>query len=117
MKLRSKIAVVIPALNEEEAIGHVLRDLPKEMVEQVIVADNGSTDQTARVARSHGAQVILEPARGYGAACLRGLSLVEQGIEIIVFLDGDYSDYPEDLGMVVRPILSGQADMVIGSRS
>jgi len=108
---------VIPALNEEEAIGFVLRELPRNLIDQIVVADNGSTDGTAEIARREGADVVLEPERGYGAACLRGLSIVKESTEIIVFLDGDYSDYPEDLSVIVEPIIAGRADMVIGSRS
>lgn len=109
--------MIIPALNEEEAIGYVLRELPADLVDQVIVVDNGSTDGTAEIARALGAQVVKEPARGYGAACLRGISLVHPDTEVIVFLDGDYSDYPEELDLLVEPILAGGADMVIGSRA
>src|SRR5437867_1701937 len=112
---RPKVAVVIPALNEERSIGSVLGELPKDLVDQIIVADNGSTDGTAEIASRQGAEVVHEPERGYGAACLRGLSRVRQEIEVIVFLDGDYSDYPEELSMLIEPILSGRADMVIGS--
>jgi glycosyltransferase involved in cell wall biosynthesis len=117
MKTISRIAVVIPALNEEQAIGYVLDELPKEKIEQIIVADNGSTDKTAEVARRKGADVVFEPVRGYGAACLRGLSRLRDDIDVVVFLDGDYSDYPEELSLIVEPILNNRADMVIGSRS
>src|SRR5262249_6305999 len=114
---RPKIAVVIPALNEERAIGAVLDELPKDLVDQVIVADNGSKDRTADIARRRGATVAVEPKRGYGAACLRGLGLVRPDAEVIVFLDGDYSDYPEELALLVEPISANRADMTIGSRS
>ncbi|MEW6730014.1 MAG: glycosyltransferase family 2 protein [Acidobacteriota bacterium] len=114
---KPKIAIVIPALNEEQSIGRVLNELPKGLVDQVIVADNGSTDRTAEVAREHGAEVVIEPLRGYGAACLRALCQVKPDTDIIAFLDGDYSDYPEDLAMIVEPIMAGRADMVIGSRA
>lgn len=112
-----KIAVVIPALNEEQAISHVLKDLPKELIYQIVVVDNGSKDKTAITAQKLGAEVVFEPKRGYGAACQKGLSLVSPEVEIIVFLDGDYSDYPEELNLIIEPILSNKADMVIGSRS
>lgn len=109
--------VIIPALNEEASIGKVLSDLPAEWVREVVVADNGSTDATAEVARKGGATVLREPARGYGNACLRALAYIRgRPPDIVVFLDGDYSDYPEELPRVLRPILEGKADLVIGSR-
>ncbi len=110
-----KICVVIPALNEENAIGDVIQDLP-EIVDQIIVADNGSKDDTAPIAQSLGADVVYELEPGYGAACLKGLSAVRDA-DIICFLDGDYSDFPEDLPMLVDPIIEGKADFVLGSRS
>lgn len=113
----NKIAVIIPALNEEKAIGYVLAELPNELIYQIIVVDNGSNDLTAEIAHRAGAEVVFEPKRGYGAACLRGLSLIKTEVEIIVFLDGDYSDYPEDLSLLISPILNNSADMVIGSRA
>ena len=111
-----KISVIIPALNEEESIGQVLNDIPGEIVEEVIVVDNGSNDNTVTVANSLGASVIPEPLKGYGAACLRGISMLKQGTDIVVFLDADYSDYPQDLHTVVKPIINDNAEMVIGSR-
>ncbi len=109
------IAVVIPALDEEAAIGHVVREIPRELVEEIVVVDNGSTDRTAEVARAAGATVIREPMRGYGAACLAGAMAV-QDADILVFLDGDRSDDPSEMPVVLRPILEGRADLVIGSR-
>ncbi len=111
-----KISVIIPALNEEESIGRVLNDIPGEIVEEVIVVDNGSSDNTVTVSKGLGANVILEPLKGYGAACLRGISILKQDTDIVVFLDADYSDYPQDLHTVVKPIINDNADMVIGSR-
>ena len=111
-----KISVIIPALNEEESIGQVLNDIPGEIVEEVIVVDNGSSDNTVTVSKGLGANVILEPLKGYGAACLRGISILKQDTDIVVFLDADYSDYPQDLHTVVKPIRNDNADMVIGSR-
>jgi len=111
-----KISVIIPALNEEESIGQVLNDIPGEIVEEVIVVDNGSGDNTVTVSKGLGANVILEPLKGYGAACLRGISILKQDTDIVVFLDADYSDYPQDLHTVVKPIINDNADMVIGSR-
>ena len=110
------ISVVIPALNEENAIGDVIRDLP-DFVDQIIVSDNGSNDNTAGIADGLGADVVFELEPGYGAACLRGLSAVRPEADIIVFLDGDYSDFPEDVHKLVDPIAEGQADFVLGSRS
>lgn len=111
----TRIAVIIPALNEELAIGEVVSAVPATLVGQIIVVDNGSTDRTAEVARAAGARVIAEPLRGYGAACLAGVKAAE-GAEILVFLDGDRSDDPAEMPRVLWPILEGQADLVIGSR-
>ena len=111
-----KISVIIPALNEEESIGQVLNDIPGEIVEEVIVVDNGSSDNTVTVSKGLGANVILEPLKGYGAACLRGISILKQDTDIVVFLDADYSDYPQDLHTVVKPIIDDDVEMVIGSR-
>ena len=110
------IVVVIPAYNEEMAIGKVLAAIPPDLVRQVIVVDNGSTDATAATARDMGARVLHEPRRGYGQACLSGLAALEEA-EIVVFLDGDYSDFPEEMPALVQPIASGEADLVIGSRT
>ncbi len=110
-----RIAVVMPALDEEEAIGAVLREIPA-VVHDVIVVDNGSRDRTAEAARAAGARVVSEPRRGYGHACLAGIAAA-RGADVLVFLDGDHSDYPVQLVDVVAPILEGRADLVIGSRS
>jgi glycosyltransferase involved in cell wall biosynthesis len=110
----SRIVVVVPAVDEEEAIGRVLRDLPP-IVAEAIVVDNGSRDRTAEVARGAGARVVSEPRRGYGQACLAGIAAAGEA-DVIAFLDGDYSDYPEQLTDVVAPLLAGEADLVIGSR-
>ncbi len=114
------VDVVIPALNEEEAIGKVLRDIPKDQVRTVFVADNGSTDNTAQVAQGKGARVVSEPQKGYGAACLAALHAVGQQNpvpDIVVFLDGDYSDHPEQMPQLIQPIANQEYDMVIGSRA
>lgn len=115
MKTEPDIAVVIPALNEEQAIGSVIEAIPR-WVSRVIVADNGSTDATAETARLHGAVVVHEPRRGYGAACLRALSAVETP-DIVVFLDADNSDDPREMTRLIAPLLHGRADLVIGSRA
>jgi len=95
----------------------VLAEIPRPPVRRIIVADNGSTDRTATVAQEHGAEVVREPERGYGAACLRALDqLKDDPPDIVVFLDGDYSDHPAELPSLIDPISAGDADMVIGSR-
>jgi glycosyltransferase involved in cell wall biosynthesis len=109
------VRVIIPALNEEKAIVSVLRAIPASVAE-VIVVDNGSTDGTAEAARSLGATVVSEPQRGYGAACLKGMAALGKDTDIVVFLDGDYSDYPEEMEKLTEPIRAGGTDMVIGSR-
>ncbi len=114
MRSGKRVACVIPALNEERAIGRVISDIP-QWVDQIVVADNGSTDATAGVARAHGAEVVEQPERGYGAACLAGLAHVRSS-DVIVFLDGDYSDRPAEMTRLVDPIIQDRADMVIGSR-
>lgn len=108
--------MVIPALDEEQAIGLVVDEV-RPLVGEVVVVDNGSRDRTADVARAAGARVIVEPRRGYGQACLTGIAALGDTADVIVFLDGDHSDYPAQLPDLVAPILSGQADMVIGSRT
>ena len=116
----TNIKVVIPANNEEQSIGLVVRDIPKDLVSEVVVVNNASTDNTVEVAKAAGATVLDEPIPGYGRACLKGISyLAQEGKQpdILVFMDGDYSDYPEELAQVVEPILNSNKDMVIGSRA
>ena len=112
-----RIAAVLPALNEEQALAQVLKDLPRSLFTSVIVADNGSTDRTAEVARAGGAQVVSEPRRGYGRACLAALAALPAESEIVGFLDADASDNPAEAVRLVEPILRGEADLVIGSRA
>ncbi len=109
------ITVIIPALNEEEAIGTVVTEVPRDLASEIIVVDNGSTDRTADMASAAGAKVIREPMRGYGAACLAGAMAAHN--DILVFLDGDRSDDPQEMPVVLAPLLDGQADLVIGSRT
>jgi len=111
-----KVSVIIPVLNEEGSIGHVLAAIPKDLAQEIIVVDNGSSDRTAELASSMGARVISEPRRGYGYACLKGIEETRDP-DIIVFLDGDFSDFPEEMPLLVEPIASNKADLVIGSRS
>lgn len=111
-----KAALIIPALNEESAIGDVLKEIPGGLFEQVIVADNGSTDRTSEVAVSHGAVVVAEPRRGYGNACLKALAQLPEGTDVVAFMDGDGSDVAAELGTLLEPIEDGRADLVLGSR-
>jgi glycosyltransferase involved in cell wall biosynthesis len=111
------ITVIIPAYNEEQSIGKVIADIPRSIVEHVIVVNNNSNDSTVEVAKKAGAIVLDEPRRGYGWACLKGIEHSKTlKTEIIVFLDGDYSDYPQEIPNVLAPIFETDMDMVIGSR-
>ena len=112
----ARVSLLIPALNEEASIGHVLSSLPEGVFSQIVVVDNGSTDRTAEVARALGATVVREPRRGYGRACLAGLAALEANTDTVVFMDADSSDVPEEAGRLLEPIVSGSADLVIGSR-
>jgi len=124
---KQRVGLIIPAVNEEEALPSVLGELPRSDLTYVVVVDNGSTDRTVEVAREAGAIVIHEPRRGYGSACLAGIAWLTgrspdgapvplgEG-DVLVFLDGDHSDYPEELPLVLAPVVSGRADMCIGSR-
>ena len=109
------MSVIIPTHNEAQAIGRVLADLPSHLVTEVIVVDSNSTDGTSGVARAAGARVIEEPRRGYGRACLTGLANT-QNPDVAVFLDGDYSDRPAELPILLAPILEGRADITLGAR-
>ena len=112
------VDIVIPALNEERALPEVLRDIPRSLVRRIVVADNGSTDRTAEVARAGGAEIVREDRKGYGAACLAALGrLAVDPPEIVVFLDADRSDDPTELPALLDPIARGEADLVLGSRT
>ena len=111
----SRISIIIPAYNEESSIGLVLDALPQEKFHEIIVVDNGSTDATALVAQEHGARVVKEPRKGYGSACLKGIDVLDAP-DIVVFIDGDFSDFPEEIVLLIRPIETGEKDFVLGSR-
>jgi glycosyltransferase involved in cell wall biosynthesis len=111
------ITVLIPALNEGETLPKVLRDIPQEVVDEVIVVDNGSTDNTVSIARKWGATVLFEPRKGYGYPCLRGIEYLKgKNPDILVFLDGNYSDYPDEIPLLIAPIIKEDYDFVLGSR-
>ena len=110
-----RVSVVIPTYNEAGSIAHVLEDIPASLVTEVLVVDAGSSDETRELAAARGARVIVEPRRGYGRACLTGLAAVSDP-DVVVFLDGDYSDRPRELGRLLDPIRAGSADIVLGSR-
>ncbi len=114
------IDVIIPAYNEEESISMVLRDIPWTLVREVIVCNNASTDRTAEVAKECGATVLDQPRKGYGSACLKGISYIQEKHllpDIVVFMDADYSDYPGEMPKLIEPITKRNADLVIGSRA
>ena len=110
-----RVSVIIPTHNEAQAIGRVLADLPSDLINEVIVVDSNSSDGTAEIAAGLGARVIEEPRRGYGRACLTGLAAADSP-DIVVFLDGDYSDRPSELPILLEPIIQGNADITLGSR-
>ncbi|MFO0267518.1 MAG: glycosyltransferase family 2 protein [Cyclobacteriaceae bacterium] len=118
--MKPVVDVIIPAFNEENGVGEVVREIPRAFVREIIVVNNASTDNTEVIAREAGATVLREPVPGYGRACLRGIAhvqLAEPLPEIIVFLDADHSDFPEEIPNVIQPIIEGKADLVIGSRA
>lgn len=120
--MTTKIDVLIPAFNEEASIGKVIDEIPKSVVQEIIVCNNASTDNTKKVALAHGATVVDQPLKGYGNACLKGIAYLKskpkaEQPEIVVFLDGDYSDYPEELPSLVHPVTAEGMDLVIGSRA
>jgi glycosyltransferase involved in cell wall biosynthesis len=110
-------ALIIPALNEEAVIASTLARIPTGMFSAVIVADNGSTDRTAEIARAWGAAVVREPERGYGAACLAAIAALPTGIGAVVFMQADCSEDPAEAAVLLSPILDGRVDLVIGSRT
>ncbi len=115
------VKVIIPAFNEQNSVGKVIRDIPKDLVEEVIVVNNASTDDTEINAKREGATVLRESRQGYGFACLKGIEYVSSNLneipDIIVFIDADYSDYPEELAKLIKPIVTDNMDLVIGSRT
>jgi len=116
--LTKTVRVIIPAYNEAKSIAKVIKDLPT-FVDEIIVVNNNSTDATAKIAQEAGATVLSEPKPGYGNACLKGIEYLNQqksDTDIVVFLDGDYSDYPEELTKIIAPIIEKNVDFVIGSR-
>src|SRR6476620_1503217 len=110
-----RVSVVIPTHNEAQAIGRVLADLPAHIVTEVVVVDSNSTDGTPEIAAKMGDRVLHEPRRGYGRACLTGLATANSA-DVVVFLDGDYSDRPSELPLIFAPIIEGRADITLGSR-
>jgi glycosyltransferase involved in cell wall biosynthesis len=114
-----EIIVIIPAFNEEMAIANVIADIPKNLVSEIVVVDNNSTDSTPLIARKAGATVICEYQQGYGFACLKGIEYIQtrdQGVDVVVFLDADYSDFPEEMQNLIQPIITDNCDLVVGSR-
>ena len=118
--MQQTIKVIIPAYNEQNSISKVIRDIPREWVQEIVVVNNNSNDDTVETAQGAGATVLQETRQGYGFACLRGIAYLEQQAQppdIVVFMDADYSDHPEELPLVVAPIINDEADLVIGSRA
>lgn len=118
--MASKVDLIIPALDEERAVGNVVNALPSERVREVVVVDNGSKDRTRQVAEEAGATVLSEPRRGYGSACLKGIAHLKEKADppdIVVFLDADFSDYPEQIERLLDPIEKEGYEFVIGSRA
>jgi glycosyltransferase involved in cell wall biosynthesis len=120
MKSKPHVVVIIPAFNEENSVGKVIHDISKNIVSEIIVVNNNSNDLTSVNAKNAGAIVLDEPIQGYGNACLKGIAYVKEFSkkpDIIVFIDADYSDYPEEIEQLISPIINDEVDMVIGSRA
>lgn len=120
--MQPTIDVIIPAFNEENAVGNVIAEIPQDLVREIIVCNNGSTDRTSQVASAAGATVVLQLNKGYGNACLKGMEYIAakpkaEQPDIVVFIDADYSDYPAEMRDLVRPTLNRNMDLVIGSRA
>ncbi len=118
--MKAIIKVIIPAYNEENGVGEVIAEIPKDLVSEIIVVNNASTDKTEEVARTAGAIVLKEPIPGYGKACLKGMEYIantNEKTDIVVFIDADHSDFPEEMQKLVEPIIKNEVDMVIGSRA
>jgi glycosyltransferase involved in cell wall biosynthesis len=117
MYLDQSVAVLIPVLNEEEMLPKVLKDIPRNIVDETVVIDNGSTDNTVAIARDWGATVLFEDRKGYGFPCLRGIDyLKEKRPDIVVFVDGNYSDHPEEIPRLIEPLVKEKYDLILGSR-
>jgi glycosyltransferase involved in cell wall biosynthesis len=111
------IVVIIPVLNEEKTLPLVLNDIPKDIVNEVVVIDNGSTDRTSEIAKEKGSTILFESKKGYGYPCLRGIEYLKiKNPDIVVFVDGNYSDHPDEIGKLVAPIIKEDYDLVLGSR-
>jgi len=118
MLLNKKIAVIIPVLNEEKTLPRVLNDISRELVDEIVVVDNGSSDRTVAVAEELGATVLKETKKGYGYPCLKGMEYLRgRTPDIVVFLDGNYSDYPDEINKLVTPMVNEGYDLVLGSRT
>lgn len=114
------VYVIIPAFNESASIAKVIADIPEDLVKEIIVVDNASTDNTDKAAKEMGATILLESRKGYGYSCLKGMEYISKKAmknDIIVFLDGDYSDFPQEISSLIAPIINSGAELVIGSRA